>query len=207
MGLAEDTTYVGALLDAYAEVEPRVHVAAKAPRGAGVPPEMHAGPVNEHGWVEWRMLPTTLTDADVVAVEREFGVTFPPLFRAYLLARLQLFRQVGSDRHDQPVLMTHLPSDRPLGPLRDLLTAWRPLIDARYVPFAEWGDGWGPMCFDAQARGADGDCPVVWLDHERVIPMGEDAVRRREAMEPLARPLYGSFREFLIDVFGRPAGP
>ena len=61
------------------------------------------------------------------------------------------------------------------------------------------------MCFDVGARGADGDCPVVWLDHEHVIPLGEEAGGRREAMQPLARPLYGSCGEFLFDVFGRPA--
>ena len=202
MGLAEDTAFVGSLLDAYGAGACKMHVAAEDPEDAGVPPEMQAGAVNEDGWVEWRLLPSTLSEADVAAVEREFGVEFPPLFRAYLLARFHLFDQAKSERYDQQILMTDTPANRPLTPLRELLTAWRPLIGAAYVPFAQWGDGWGPMCFDARARATDGDCLVVWLDHERVIPLGEEAWRRREAMQPLAEPLYGSCREFLVDVFG-----
>jgi hypothetical protein len=205
VGLAEDTSYVGSLLDAYGTGAWKMHVASEDPEDAGVPPSMQVGEVNEDGWVEWRLLPSTLTEVDVAEVEREFGIVFPPLFRAYLLARFQLFDQAKSKRYDQQILMTDTPENRPLVPLRELLSAWRPLIDADYVPFAQWGDGWGPMCFDARARGSDGDCPVVWIDHERVIPLGEDACRRREVVEPLAQLLYGSCREFLHDVFGGPA--
>jgi hypothetical protein len=205
MGLTEDTAFVGSLLDAYGAGAWRMDVAAEDPDDAGVPPEMQVGAVNDDGWVEWRLLPSTLSEPDVAAIEREFGVEFPPLFRAYLLARFHLFDQVMSGRYQQQVLMTDTPGNRPLAPLRELLTAWRPLIEAGYVPFAQWGDGWGPMCFDARARRADGDCPVVWLDHERVIPLGEEACRRRETMQPLAETLYESCREFLLDVFGRPA--
>ena len=208
MGLAEDTAYVGSLLDAYGARAWKMHVAAEDPDDAGVPPSMQVGEVNEEGWVEWRVLPSTLTEADVATVERDFGVEFPPLFRAYLLARFHLLDQAKSQRYDQQILMTDAPENRPLVPLRGLLTAWRPLIDAGYIRFAQWGDGWGPMCFDTQARAADGDCPVIWIDHERVIPLGDEAARRREVVQALAQPLYGSCREFLLDVFGGgPAAP
>jgi len=205
MALEDDIAYVGSLLDVYGARAWKMHVVAEDPEDAGVPPEMRAGEVNEDGWVEWRLLPSTLSEADVAAVEREFAVEFPPLFRAYLLARFHLFDQAKSERYDQQILMTDTPANRPLAPLRELLNAWGPLIDAGYVPFAQWGDGWGPMCFDARARGADGDCPVVWLDHERVIPLGEEACRQREVMQLLAQPLYGSCREFLLDVFSHPS--
>jgi hypothetical protein len=204
MGLAEDTAYIGSLLDAYGGSVRKMHVAARETDGGGAPPSMQVGEVNKEGWVAWRLLPSTLKESDVASIEREYGVEFPPLFRAYLLARFHLFDQVGSKRYDQQILMTDTPSNRPLAPLRKLLTAWRPLIDTGYLPFAEWGDGWGPMCFDTRLRGSDGDCPVIWLDHERIIPLGEEAARRREVIEPLAQPLYGSCREFLFDVFGDP---
>lgn len=202
MGIEEDTAYVGRLLDAYAAGADKMHVAAEDPEDGGVPPQMQVGGVDEHGWVEWRPLPSTLTEMDVAAVEREIGVELPPLFRAYLLARLHLFEQVRSAQHDQLIMMTDTPANRPLVPLQDRLTAWRPLIDAGYVPFAEWGDGWGPMCFDIHARGSDGDCPVIWIDHERVLPLSEQQCRRREVVQPLAERLYPSFRAMLVDVFG-----
>jgi hypothetical protein len=59
------------------------------------------------------------------------------------------------------------------------------------------------MCFDAVQRRSDGDCPVAWMDHEALVPLGPEICRRREAVSPLVQPLYGSCREFLLDVFGR----
>jgi hypothetical protein len=50
---------------------------------------MQVGEVNAAGWVERRVLPSTLTEAEVTAVEKEFGVQFPPLFRAYWLPLAQ----------------------------------------------------------------------------------------------------------------------
>ncbi len=203
MTVADDSAFVGQLLDTYAIDAWRMGVAAEDPADAGVPPEMQVGEVNTDGWVEWGVLPSTLKDADVGALEREFGVQLPPVFRAYLLSRFQLFDQVRSRRYDQQIFMTDTPAGKPLRPLRELMKAWRPLIDAGFVPFAQWGDGWGPMCFDAIQRQADGECPVVWMDHEALVPLGPEECRRREAAAPLAQPLYDSCREFLLDVFGR----
>jgi hypothetical protein len=201
--LEEDITWVGELIDAYAVDAWRVSVAAEDPEDGGVPPVMQVGPINSDGWVEWRVLPSTLDDAELAALEGEFGVRFPPLFRAYLLARFQLFDQVASRRYDQQILMTDTPAGKPLKPLRELLIAWEPLIDAGFVPFAHWGDGWGPMCFDVVRRRVDGECPVVWIDHEEVVPLGQEGSRQREAVAPLTKSLYETCRDFLSDVFGR----
>ena len=72
-----------------------------------------------------------------------------------------------------------------------------------FIPFAEWGDGWGPMCFDTRRHASDGDCPIVWMDHEILAPLGEQRRRMRKEVLPLAQPLYETFRELLTDVFGR----
>jgi hypothetical protein len=108
---------------------------------------MHAGPIDQYGWVEWRMLPSTLTERDVAAVEREFGIEFPPLFRAFLLARFHLFGQVASRKYDQGIFMPDLPANRPLAPLRDLLAAWAVLINAQYIPIRRMGRRLEPNVF------------------------------------------------------------
>jgi len=203
MAVAEDNAFVGQLLDAYAVEAWRMGVAAEDTEGAGVPREMQVGAVNADGWVEWRVLPSTLNEDDVTAFEKEFGVQLPPVFRAYLLARFQLFDQLRSRRYDQQIFMTDTPAGKPLRPLRTLISSWRPLIDAGFVPFAQWGDGWGPMCFDSARRAADGECPVVWMDHEALVPLGAERCHQRESVLPLAQPLYQTCREFLLDVFGR----
>jgi hypothetical protein len=201
MGLNEDIAYLRDLLDAFAQDYCRMGVAAEDQDTAGVPPDMQAAPIDAEGWVEWRLLPSTLTEADVSAVEGEFGIRFPPLFRAYLLARFHLFDQVHSRRYDQLIFMTDVPSGRRLRKLRELIRAWQPLIKAGFVPFAEWGDSWGPMCFDVQQRATDGECPVVWMDHERLIPLGAKRCSQREEVMPWVQPLYASCQEFLEDVF------
>lgn len=156
MPVAEDSAFIGQLLDAYAVDAWRRGVAANALEDGGVPPEMQVGEVDAEGWVEWRVLPSTLTEADVAAVEKQFGVQFPPLFRAYLLARFQLFDQVQSRRYNQQVFMTDTPAGKPLKPLRDLMSSWRPLIDAGFIPFAQWG-----MAGDQCALTAQSETPMV----------------------------------------------
>jgi hypothetical protein len=203
MAVEDERTFVGQLLDTYAIDAWRMGVASEDPADAGVPAEMQVGEVNADGWVEWCVMPSTLKDNDVCALENEFGVQFPPLYRAYLLARFQLFDQVRSRRYDQQIFMTDTPAGKPLAPLRELMQAWQSLINAGFVPFAQWGDGWGPMCFDAVQRRIDGECPVVWMDHELLIPLGPEECRQRAEVLPLVQPLYESCREFLLDVFGR----
>jgi hypothetical protein len=202
MSLADDIAFVGQLLDRYAVNAFRRSGAQEDPEGAGVPPAMQVGEVDDDGYVDWQILPSTLTDVEVCALEREFEIQFPPLFRAYLLARFHLFDQVGSRKYGQQILMTDTPMGKPLAPIRFEMTAWRPLIDAGFIPFAEWGDGWGPMCFDVQKRSSVGDCPINWFEHEWLHSLDEKKCRQRENLVPLVQPLYSSCREFLLDVFG-----
>src|SRR2546422_9633751 len=110
MALSEDIAWVGQVLDTYAADDPRRGVASKSPQDSGVPVEMQVGQVDADGWVEWRVLPSTLSEADVTQLEKRFGIQLPPLFRAYLLARFHLFDQVTSHRHDQLILMTVTPA-------------------------------------------------------------------------------------------------
>ena len=68
-----------------------------------------------------------------------------------------------------------------------------------YIPFAEWGDGWGPMCYDSENRRRDGECPIVWMDHELLIPLGDCG--KRECVLPHVNALYESYRDFFDDTF------
>lgn len=150
-----DIQPIGQLIDEYyAQVDPidRCGVASTRPTDHGVPREMWAGPVDLDGWVDWKLLPSTLADADVAKLESEFGVSFPPSFQAYLQARFHCFDQVQSARHDESILWPETPARDPLRAVRELLKGWRVLISADLIPFAQWGDGYGPMCFDSRRR-------------------------------------------------------
>ena len=201
MAFVKDREFLCKLLDDYAVNAWRRSVACEDPQ-RGVPHAMQVGEIDDEGWVEWQMLPSTLDETDVATFEAEFDVQFPPKFRAYLTARFHLFDQVQSKRYDQQIVMSDTPLGRPLKPLRTIMTAWQPLITAGFVPFAEWGDAWGPLCFDLDQRDATGECPIVWMDHEELTPLALPQCRNRDVVLPLAKPLYGSCHEFLIDVFG-----
>ena len=196
--------WIGGLIDAYAAAAPKMErwgVASSDVRDHGVPPDMWVGPVDADGWVEWAVLPSTLTTRDVEAIETEFGIQFPPAFRAYLLARHHCFDQLRSARYDQLILFPAVPTRDPFDWLKSELTVWHQLLGIGLIPFAEWGDGWGPMCFDVAKRQADGDCLVCWLDHEWLIPLGRDGGLDRAGAQSLVQPLYRSCREMLRDLF------
>jgi hypothetical protein len=201
MALAEDIVFVGQLIDAYGVEVDRMGVAATRPEGSGVPAAMQVGEVNADGWAEWRVMPSTLSEAELTEFENKFRMQLPPIFRAYLLARFHMFDQVTSRRYDQLILMSDTPAGKPFAPMLLLLKTWGPMIDAGFIPFAEWGDSWGPMCFDTERRAPDGDCPVVWMDHEALASLSDEQWRMRKKVLPLAQPLYESCRELLLDVF------
>ena len=122
MALSDDIDDVQSTLKAYAGDYHRMGVASVDGSG-GVPPEMFDGDVDDEGWVAWKMLPSTLSLDDVVGLETEFTVEFPPLFRAYLLAGFQLFDQIHSSKYDQLIFNTDVPSNTPLEPIRRLIQA------------------------------------------------------------------------------------
>lgn len=165
----------------------------------GVPRDMEAGPVDADGWVAWKWLPSRVSEADVAEITELAPTACAPL-RAYLRAHCHLFQQ--SRWNDQQVLLVPIPSDDPLGPFLDQLDAWAPLVDAGYVPFATWGDGWGPICVDV-ARESEGDAPVIWLDHEILAGLPDSPSRAQ--LEPHAQPVSASLVQFLRAVLAQAA--
>jgi hypothetical protein len=198
----DDIRYIRSLLEAHYRPDSARDEAPEEPDDDyGVPPEMQIGTPDEEGLVQWRITPSPLTDQDISDLEARFNVAFPNFFRAYLLAACHLFDQVCSRRFDQKILMMPVPSNNPTGALESLMSSWQPLIAASFVPFAEWGDSWGPMCFDALQRSND-DCPIVWMDHDILITLGEEACSDRNVVAPHVQPLYSGARDFIEDVFG-----
>ena len=109
-------------------------------------------------------MPSGVTDGDLDALERETGLPFPPSYRDFLkyLHFIDL-TEVGVrfERH-----MCHN--------WRETLRAkyfhsWprERILEAGLLPFGDEAQlDAGPACFDTRHRLADGDCPVVFWDHE-----------------------------------------
>jgi hypothetical protein len=168
---------------------------AKGPDGdvedGGVPFEMEAGPVdNNDDWVAWRWLPSRVSEDELAELDALASPSCAPL-RAYLRAHCHLLSHTRWAAHD--VRLVPIPSDAPLGPFREQLDAWAPLVALGYLPFATYGDDYGPICVDL-ARGDE--APVVWLDHEQIHSLPEPLTRAQ--LEPNAQPLCPSLLEFLL---------
>lgn len=173
----EDRRFVESCLDAFYERCPRVAV--------GVPDAMRAGEPDDDGWCSWRMIESTVTDDEVRALEARIGCALPPVMRAYLTARHVL--EVDSGQFHLPAL----PSDDALGEVARTLV----LDEARAPGYLEIGssaDG-DPVFLDLHQPSAEGDYPVVVMNHD-LVPA--DAWGNRARLEPYAGVVAASFRAF-----------
>jgi hypothetical protein len=117
-------------------------------------------------WVGWRPIPSTVTDADLDALEGETGLAFPPLYRDFLQYRHFVDLTETGVRFER-----HLCSDWRETLRKAYFRSWprERVLSVGLLPFGDeaFMDA-GPVCFDTRRRAADGDCPVVFWDHEWV---------------------------------------
>ena len=115
-------------------------------------------------WFGWKAIPSTVTSADLDALEEETGLAFPPLYRDFLRYR-----------HFVELTATGVSFERHLGhDWRETLRkayfrSWprECILDVGLLPIgSESFMDAGPVCFDTRHRMADEDCPVVFWDHE-----------------------------------------
>ena len=82
-----DVALVQRCLEAYYERCPKVL--------PGVPAEMRRGQWQKNDWVDWKLVPSRLTEADVTALEARLPFRLPPLFRAFLITYFVLDMDFG----------------------------------------------------------------------------------------------------------------
>ncbi len=115
------------------------------------------------GWVGWRPMPSTVTDADLDALEGETGLAFPPLYRDFLQYQHFVYLTETGVRFER-----HLCDDWQ-ETLREAYfrSGYQSILNVGLLLFGDeaFMDA-GPVCFDTRHRLADGDCPVVFWDHE-----------------------------------------
>jgi hypothetical protein len=130
-----------------------------------IPAEMYDPDIPERDdWIGWKPAPSTVTETDLDELEGMLGTAYPPPYRTFL-RYLHFYdlteRGVRFFRH-------------PFGTWREKLTQMYNAIEpkdhyigAGFIPFGneDMMDA-GPVCFDTRNRRPDGDCPVVFLDHE-----------------------------------------
>jgi len=117
-------------------------------------------------WQGWKPIPSTVTDADLDALEQEIRLQFPPIYRDFLkyLHFVDLTETgVRFERHTITDWREALRAGYFKGWPRERI------LDVGLIPFgAETYMDAGPACFDTRRRDDDLDCPVVFWDHEWV---------------------------------------
>jgi hypothetical protein len=117
-------------------------------------------------WIGWRPTPSTVTAPDLDGLESETGLAFPPLYRDFLQYRHFVELIEAGVRFER-----HLCHDWRDTLRKKYFRSWprERILDVGLLPFGDesFMDA-GPACFDTRHPIADGDCPVVFWDHEWV---------------------------------------
>lgn len=115
-------------------------------------------------WIGWKPVPSTVTGADLDSLENETGLRYPPLYRDLLqYLHFEGLTEVGLR------FVSHW-IGRWREELRDTYRAYSQdgVIECGLLPFgAETLMDAGPVCFDTRHRMDNGDCPIVFWDHDR----------------------------------------
>jgi len=117
-----------------------------------------------NGWIGWRPIPSIVTNADLDALEDETSLAFPPLYRDFLHYLHFIELTETGIRFER-----HLPDTWRDSLRKAYFRSWprKHTLDAGLLPFGDesFMDA-GPVCFDTRHRLSDGDCPIVFWDHE-----------------------------------------
>ena len=138
--------------------------------------------------------PSKLTEKMLNEFEQQLPGPLPPLYRLYLLTHVTRECQEWG-YNGESLYLTGAPAKNPLGRLSSMMIGCGEILAAGYAFFGDYqDDGWAMLCFDMNNRLDDGDCPVVWVDHESLVPLSAEERGKREIVEALMTPLCPSFR-------------
>lgn len=147
-----------------------------------VPPNLQGDWKSGDGWTSWIAVPSSVNNDDLNAVEHQFRVRLPPLFRAYFLYKQVLDGDFGIVR-----LPNMTPPDL-LGDLRRQMAIASELPALRensLLPFGRDGNDGGPICFKTDEPNAQGDFPIYFADHELLADSAYRGERRWDSFEHL----------------------
>ena len=182
--LAQETTAAAKrFIEAIAADSP-VDVGKEPPSGvedAGVPRAMWVD-APENGVVVWQPLPFVVSHEEACA-RAGLPTTTPAVVTAHLRTGLSHYIRDASSPDVPMFMLCPMPSDDPLGPWARMVEGWRPLVRHGLHPFAEYEDGWGPVCIDEHV----GD--VVWLDHKRLLFRREPDAWTYDELRRLSQPV------------------
>ena len=172
-----------------------LYLPAKSPsddaEDGGVPELMQMGPIKD-GWVRWKLVPSTVSQEEIAQLEQEWGLCFPPLFRAFLTTYYHFFGVITQGR---------LPNQSSDCPLSKFKTGWNPAVTRnQYLPFGYDEASGKCHCIDVCSLPDEELCPVVEIDLDDFWSLDTENVTRRQ-LEKLANPISKNFKTYLTEIF------
>lgn len=127
-----------------------------------VPNEMVQSVIDKEGWYEWKLIPGTLTTVDYKNLEAKFKATFPDNFIEWHK------RYFFPDCDCSIIRLPHSLPTKPLEKLSENLSWYisEQLIPLGLIPFADEGNGVGPLVFDTRNTSDTKDFPIKVYDQE-----------------------------------------
>lgn len=134
----------------------------------------------------WKLIPSTVTDADIAKKEEECGLKFPNVLKAFLSTYHHAFEApIGRNMSDAPFF--------------GLDNAFNPQLAAKgYLPFTWDGDGYYIRCIDLNANEDKDNCPIVEFDHEALFDtLDNNSEISKEQLAELASPVADNLCDYL----------
>ena len=156
-----------------------------------VPPEMRTGLTDSRGWCQWKLIPAPTRAEDLDALEGKWGLTLPPLLRAFLSTDCHFLNVPGffAVRPDDPLAVFRTTMEEPT------------LFQAGLIPLG-WGEnaagGDALYCLDTMPDRR----PVVSLDY-LAFSMDLDGGGDREALLEISQPAAADFTTYAEQLFLR----
>ncbi|MEO0896853.1 MAG: SMI1/KNR4 family protein [Bacteroidota bacterium] len=113
-------------------------------------------------WRIWKAIPSTVTEAELKAVEALIGYELPPSYKRFLGYKHFYEFKIG------PCTFCSHPIHYWRGCLSEMIFRTYPeeyLMGKGLIPFAAWSD-WGALCFDSSNR-VGNEYQIVRWDHEK----------------------------------------
>lgn len=170
-----------------------------------VPMDMRNGEVDEVGWIEWKIVDSTITMEEIKVIEQQYQIKFPELYKQFLMAyhyiELQFKNIKQGTSYKGDCAFIEMPSLGTMDGLKEvvsLIESWHPMLLAGYLPFAIGEDSQGPVCFDLHNPTEHGDYPVVWVLHDYLNDLDDtqhDGEAIRAFLSPYITGIFPSFEE------------
>ncbi|HEY3414856.1 MAG TPA: SMI1/KNR4 family protein [Armatimonadota bacterium] len=133
-----------------------------------IPPSVRHGE-DLLGVFDWRITPWPTVDW-IVPLEQRLGLALPPSYRSLVTRYVFPAFEVGPFQ-----MSANTPEGTPFYEFRNRVFSDQAFVDillpAGYIPLGNpFAGNYDQICFDTQRRkGAAGECPIVWIDHEEVL--------------------------------------